>query len=310
MSALLKVQNLSHVYGERKALSNVSFQVEEAKMVGFLGPNGGGKTTLFRILSTFLTPNGGGEITVGGWDCLKESNEVRKLLGVVFQHPSLDKKLTVKENLIHQGHLYGLRGENLTQRIEEVLGAVKLKDREHELVEKLSGGLQRRVEIAKGLLHHPQILLLDEPTTGLDPAARIDIWAYLKQLKEEKGVTCLVTTHLIEEAERCDVVGILDQGKLIAFDTPNHLKKEIGGEVIILKSTQCDILKASLEKEFQVTVLRMDQELRIEKENASEFLMKVMKSFPELIDAATLSKPSLENVFVHKTGHTFLEENR
>ncbi|HBQ21327.1 MAG: ABC transporter ATP-binding protein [Deltaproteobacteria bacterium GWA2_38_16] len=310
MSALLKVQNLSHVYGERKALSNVSFQVEEAKMVGFLGPNGGGKTTLFRILSTFLTPNGGGEITVGGWDCLKESNEVRKLLGVVFQHPSLDKKLTVKENLIHQGHLYGLWGENLTQRIEEVLGAVKLKDREHELVEKLSGGLQRRVEIAKGLLHHPQILLLDEPTTGLDPAARIDIWAYLKQLKEEKGVTCLVTTHLIEEAERCDVVGILDQGKLIAFDTPNHLKKEIGGEVIILKSTQCDILKASLEKEFQVTVLRMDQELRIEKENASEFLMKVMKSFPELIDAATLSKPSLENVFVHKTGHTFLEENR
>src|SRR3989338_4259197 len=194
----VEVRNLSYSYGSRLALNQVSLSVGEGEVFGLLGPNGGGKTTLFRILST-LTPIFHGKIFVFGKDLPSDIVRVRKMIGVVFQAPSLDKKLTVRENMLHQGHLYGLFGKELTLRINEMLERVHLKDRDGDLIEKLSGGLQRRVEVAKALLHRPKLLLLDEPTVGLDPGARKDLWDYLQNLRKNEGTTILLTTHLMEE---------------------------------------------------------------------------------------------------------------
>src|SRR3989338_864872 len=276
MSAVLEVKKLTHYYGKRCALSEVTFDVVKGEIFGFLGPNGGGKTTLFKILSTFLRPPETSSIRIGGFDLSRESHSVRKLLGVVFQSPSLDKKLKVSENLTHQGHLYGLKGTELKNRIEEVLKKVKLLDRKQELVEKLSGGLQRRLEIAKALLHQPSLLLLDEPTTGLDPAARLDVCDILQKLQTE-GVTSLLTTHLIEEAEKCDRLGILHKGKLIALGTPQTLKEGVEGDILTIKTKKAEYLKTFIEKEFG--------------------------------EAVSISRATLEDVFIQKTGHKFEEES-
>src|SRR5689334_4059264 len=200
---VVQVENLRHAYGERVALDGVSFEARRGEIFAFLGPNGSGKTTLFRILSTLL-PAPPGAVRVLGHDAGAERDAVRREIGVVFQSPSLDKQLTAAENLIHQGHLYGLRGPDLARRVDEALAAVNLGDRAGERVDRFSGGMRRRVEIAKGLLHRPRVLLMDEPSTGLDPSARIDLWRHLRQISGTKnetgGVTVLLTTHLMEEA--------------------------------------------------------------------------------------------------------------
>src|SRR5579872_6958724 len=201
--AVISVQNLVHKYENRTALNGVSFDVRAAELFGLLGPNGSGKTTLFRILSTLMIPTGGRAIVMG-CDAAQDPASLRRQIGVVFQAQSVDPKLTAYENLWHQGHLYGLRGPSLKKRIGEILARVGLSDRAKERVETFSGGMQRRIELAKGLLHHPAVLLLDEPTTGLDPGARRDLWQYLQILRDEEHVSVLVTTHLMEEAERCD----------------------------------------------------------------------------------------------------------
>src|SRR5438270_1821656 len=211
--AAISVQQLVHRYSERTALDGVSFSVGEAEIFGLLGPNGSGKTTLFRILSTLMAPSGG-DAAICGWSVVKQPKDVRKTIGVVFQEKSIDVKLTAAENLMHQGHLYGLSGAGLKSRIAQMLSRVGLSDRANDKVETFSGGMLRRIEIAKGLMHHPSVLLLDEPTTGLDPGARIDLWQYLRILREEEGITVLVTTHLMEEAERCHQDAILSGGKV------------------------------------------------------------------------------------------------
>src|SRR5689334_14097934 len=227
----LTTDRLTHRYGERVALDRVSLRVNAREIFGLLGPNGGGKTTLFRILSTLVKPTNG-SASILGLDLARDMGPIRRRLGVVFQAPSLDKKLTVRENLAHQGHLYGLSGKSLGERIDHLLLEFNLRDRARDLVETLSGGLQRRVEIAKCLLHRPEILLLDEPSTGLDPGARIDLWQTLYRLRDQQSVTVLLTTHLMEEAERCDRVAIIDRGKIVAEGTPEELRAGIGGEVI------------------------------------------------------------------------------
>ena len=229
----IEVAALGHDYGSRRALDGVTFSVASGQIFGLLGPNGGGKTTLFRILSTLMAPTDG-SARVLGLDTVKQSPEVRRKIGVVFQSPSLDGKLTASENLKHQGHLYGLVGAELEERRVKMLRRVGVEDRRNERVDRLSGGLRRRVELAKGMLHQPEVLLLDEPSTGLDPGARRDLWLYLKEIREQDGVTSLVTTHLMEEAERCDRVAILDHGKLVALGTPDELRAEIGGDVVTL----------------------------------------------------------------------------
>jgi len=312
-TAVISVQNILHRYDGRTALDDVSFDVRPAELFGLLGPNGSGKTTLFRILSTLMLPTAGRALIMG-FDAAKDPSGLRRQIGVVFQAQSVDEKLTAYENLWHQGHLYGLRGSALHQRILEILGRVGLADRAQELVETFSGGMARRVELAKGLLHHPSVLLLDEPTTGLDPGARRDLWQYLQILRDEERVSVIVTTHLMEEAERCDRLAILNEGKLVALGTPTELKHEIGGDVVLLDATNdAESLAQRISTRFHVdaTVLNDNarrNQVRIEMENGHRFITGVVEAFPGEIQAVSVSKPTLEDVFIHRTGHRFWSE--
>jgi ABC-2 type transport system ATP-binding protein len=307
----IRVENLTHVYpsgrrgaAPRTAVDGVSFTVPRGEILGLLGPNGGGKTTTFHILATYFPPTSGRALVLGE-DVAKNPARVRERLGVVFQNPSVDKKLTVRENLLHQGHLYGLHGNDLDARITALLQRVALSDRAGDAVEVLSGGLRRRVELAKGLLHQPAVLLLDEPSTGLDPGARRDLWDYLSELKGRDGITMVVTTHLMEEAEKCDRVAILHEGKLVAGGTPAALKNEIGGDIISVDAADPEGLAREVALRFSVQARVVDGALRIERDRGHEFIPELVGAFPGVIQSVTLGKPTLEDVFIRKTGHRF-----
>jgi ABC-2 type transport system ATP-binding protein len=289
------VEGLTHRYGERLALDGVSFSVRSGEVFGVVGPNGGGKSTLFKILSTALRPSFG-KARVAGVDIADES--VRRRIGVVFQAPSLDQKLTVFENLLHHGHLYGISGAGLRSRIEEELARFKLSDRSRDRIEKLSGGLQRRVELAKSLLHRPEVLLLDEPSTGLDPGARYDLWEALRSLK---GVTVLLTTHLLEEAERCDRLAILHKGKLAAIGEPLTLRSEIGGDVVTVRTRDAEALAASIREMTGDSPQVIPGAVRLSRDRGHELVGRLLEAFPGRIDAVTVAKPSLEDVFMART---------
>lgn len=306
--AVISIQEIVHRYDGRTALDGVSFDVRPAELFGLLGPNGSGKTTLFRLLSTLMLPTSGRALIMG-FDATKQPNALRRQIGVVFQAQSIDVKLSAYENLRHQGHLYGLRGMALKARICEMLGRVALADRANDRAETFSGGMQRRLELAKGLLHHPSVLLLDEPTTGLDPGARRDLWQYLQILRDQEHVSVLVTTHLMEEAERCDRLAILNEGKLVALGTPAELKHEIGGDVILLDARNPESLAQRIEVRFHVQAQVLGGQVRIERENGHRFITDVVEAFPGEIEAISVSKPTLEDVFIHRTGHRFWTEN-
>jgi ABC-2 type transport system ATP-binding protein len=304
-AAVISVQNLVHRYENRTALNGVSFDVRPAELFGLLGPNGSGKTTLFRILSTLMVPSAG-RTAIMGYDAAREPARVRRQIGVVFQAQSVDEKLTAYENLWHQGHLYGLRGAALKKRIYEILSRVGLADRAEELVETFSGGMQRRIELAKGLLHYPGVLLLDEPTTGLDPGARRDLWQYLQMLRDEEHVSVLVTTHLMEEAERCDRLAIMNEGNLVALGTPTELKSEIGGDVVLLEAAHdAGLLAERIRARFHVETTVLENQVRMEHKGAHRFVTEVVEAFPGEIVALSVSKPALEDVFIRRTGHKF-----
>lgn len=305
--SIISVQDLIHRYGDRTALDGVSFNVNRAELFGLLGPNGSGKTTLFRILSTLMVPVSG-RAEILGIDVARHPNQLRRQIGVVFQAQSIDVKLTAEENLWHQGHLYGLHGTSLKSRIREMLGRVGLADRANEKAETFSGGMQRRLELAKGLLHHPSVLLLDEPTTGLDPGARRDLWQYLGILRDEEHVSVIVTTHLMEEAERCDRLAILNEGKVVALGTPDELKREIGGDVILLDAKQPESLVEKLRQKLGPDAQLLDGKIRLEREQGHRFITDIVEAFPGEIDAVSVSKPTLEDVFIHRTGHRFWTE--
>jgi ABC-2 type transport system ATP-binding protein len=307
--AAIEVSGLKHSYGERAALKGVTFTVRPAEIFGLLGPNGSGKTTLFRVLSTLMIPTGG-SARIMTFDPAAQPNLVRRQIGVVFQSASTDVKLTAAENLWHQGHLYGLSGARLKQRIAEMLGRVGLADRANERVETLSGGQQRRVELAKGLMHRPAVLLLDEPTTGLDPGARRDVWQYLAMLRDQEGVTVLVTTHLMEEAERCDRLAILSEGELVAMGTPTELKSEIGGDVIVLEADDAQALAARIQSRFGLPCNVIENKVRLEREQGHRFVADVTEAFPGEIQSISVSRPTLEDVFISRTGHRFWTEDQ
>jgi ABC-2 type transport system ATP-binding protein len=308
-AAVISVQNLVHRYENRTALNGISFEVRPAELFGLLGPNGSGKTTLFRILSTLMVPTAGRAL-ITGCDAAQEPARVRRQIGVVFQAQSIDPKLTAYENLWHQGHLYGLRGSLLKKRVGKILARVGLADRARERVETFSGGMQRRIELAKGLLHHPEVLLLDEPTTGLDPGARRDLWQYLQMLRDEEHASVLVTTHLMEEAERCDRLAILNEGNLVALGAPAELKSEIGGDVVLLDAARdADLLAEKVRARFRVQTTVLGNQVRIEREEGHRFVPDLVEAFPGEIQAISVSKPALEDVFIHRTGHKFWSES-
>ncbi len=298
----ISVSHLTHHYGERTALNDVSFEIPRGEIFGFLGPNGGGKTTMFKILSTLIRPSKG-KAAVCGFDVQTSPAEVRKHIGVVFQSPSLDQKLTVKENLHFQGMLYGLYGHELMHRIDDILSHLKLSDRAHDEVEKLSGGQQRRVEVGKGLLHYPDVLILDEPSTGLDPGARIDLWQYLLELNRSRSITIVVTTHILDEADHCHRLAILDQGNLVALGTPDELKHEIGGDVVSVIANDPEKVHRMMKEKFGNNISIFEKTIRMEREDAHRFVPQLIEAFPGQISSVSVSKPTLEDVFIHRTGH-------
>jgi len=298
---VIQVQNLTHRYGDRVALSGVSFDVRKGEVFGLLGPNGGGKSTLFRILSTMMVPTEG-TASIAGYDVAHRAAAVRCHVGVVFQTQSLDKALTVEENLRAQGHLHGLSGADLRGRMERAMEQLGLADRRKDLVQTLSGGLKRRVEIAKALLHRPQVLLMDEASTGLDPAARRDLSRHVERLREQEGVTILLTTHILEEADRCDRLVLLHQGKVVADGTPGALRSRIGGDVVVLDSADTASLAEGIERRFGIRPVVADGQVRVEIENGHRFIAEVVEAFPGAVDSVGLHKPTLEDVFVRETG--------
>lgn len=299
---------MAHRYGEREALKGISFDVASGEVFGLLGPNGGGKTTLLRILSTLLKPSAG-TARVGGADVVRRPAAARKRIGVVFQNSSLDRELTPRENLRHHGHMHGLRGGPLQARIDRELDRLGVGRRGSDRVKTLSGGLRRRVELAKGVLHDPEVLLLDEPTAGLDPGGRREFWANLRRLGDEENVAIIVTTHLMEEADRCDRIGILDRGNLVALDSPTGLKGEIRGDVIALEVEDPERLAREVEERFAVATAVIDGSVRIERRDGPEFVPRLAEAFPGEIRSITVGKPTLEDVFVHRTGHRFEDED-
>jgi ABC-2 type transport system ATP-binding protein len=300
----IEIIDLDLRYGDVQALRKVSFSVSTGEIFGLLGPNGSGKTSLFRALTTLLPPTAG-SIRVFGENIERSPAGVRSVAGVVFQSQSLDRKLTVTENLRHQGHLYGLRGAGLRQRTAELLERFGLTDRGSDIVDVLSGGMRRRVELAKSILHRPRLLLLDEPSTGLDPGARREFWQYLEALNRQDGTTVLLTTHLMDEAEKCHRLAILNDGVLVALDTPEALKSLVGGDVIVLRTHDAKQLSQSISSRFGLPAAVMDKTVRIERPKGHEFITDLVEAFPGQIDAVTLSKPSLEDVFIHMTGQDF-----
>ncbi|HLJ43965.1 MAG TPA: ATP-binding cassette domain-containing protein, partial [Candidatus Binataceae bacterium] len=265
----------------------------------------GGKSTLFRLLST-LTPIQSGNARILGCDLRGATQALRRRIGVVFQSPSLDGKLTVAENLTIHGNLYGMRGAGLRERAQAMLARLDVSDRTNDLAEALSGGLRRRVELAKALLHQPELLLLDEPSTGLDPAARREFFNLLARLRESDGVTIVLTTHYMEEAERCDRIGILDQGRLVALAPPGELKQRVGGDVMVISGPAPEALARKISDRFRISAALVDGTLRIERPRGHELVGRLVDEFGGEIESVTFGRPTLEDVFVHLTGHRFV----
>ncbi|PEN14550.1 ABC transporter [Longibacter salinarum] len=295
------IEGLSHRYGSHEALSDLSLHIEEGALHGLLGPNGSGKTTLFRILSTLMPPSEG-QASVFGLSTTDEPSAVRARLGSVFQDYALDENLSVRENLRFQGALYGLRGEALQERIKHLLTLFDVYDRADDRVDTLSGGLQRRVDLARGLLHRPELLLLDEPTTGLDPMARRTFWQAIDRLREDEGTTLLVATHLMEEAERCDQVAILANGRLVANGSPDALKAELGGEMLWIESDDPSALRDHIESQFGIRADIAGESLQIAHEDAPQLLSSLYEALGDHIRSATVRQPTLEDVFVSRAG--------
>ncbi len=304
---IIQVQELWKRYGPIEAVKGVSLDVGEGEIFGFLGPNGAGKTTTIKVLATLLLPTSG-QVTLNGFDVVHQPNDVRKSIGIVFQDPSLDDRLSAEQNLWFHAMIYGVPRELASARIDQALQIVELADRRNSQVRTFSGGMKRRLEIARGLLHFPRVLFLDEPTIGLDPQTRNRIWEYVRDLNRREGVTIFMTTHYMEEAEHCDRIGIIDHGGLVALDTPLALKRSVGGDVITMRSPQPGRLAAELGARFGSEARLADGQVVLEREGGAEFVPQVVSAFPGLVESVTVQPPTLDDVFLKLTGHAIREE--
>ncbi len=304
---IINVQNLSKQFKSVHAVNGISFSVSEGEVFGFLGPNGAGKTTTINILCTLLSATGG-SAEIAGHDCAKNSDEVRTAIGLIFQDTTLDTGLTAYENLKFHAYLYNLDRKLTERRIDEMLAVVELQSRKHDLIKNFSGGMKRRLEIARGLLHYPRVLFLDEPTLGLDPQTRNTIWDFINTLRKKEKITVFMTTHYMEEAENCDRIAIIDHGKIIALDTPARLKEMVHGDIIHLVTTDNQLALQEIQKTFGITAQTENEGLSLEAERGDEFIPKLIHSLTVETLSVGLKKPTLNDVFLRLTGRTIRDE--
>ena len=309
---IIKTENLIKKFNDLTAVDKVTFSVKKGEIFGFLGPNGAGKTTTIKMLTTLLNPTGG-TAQVTGFDIIKNRNNVRKNIGIVFQEPALDTELTGKENLDFHARMYGINKDKRKERINEVLGLVNLDEKKGIFVKNYSGGMKRRLEIARGLMHFPKVLFLDEPTLGLDSQTRRAIWAYIKKMNKEEDTTIFLTTHYMDEADYlCDRVGIIDKGKILVIDSTSNLKKSIGNDVITLSCNEINKLNKRLEKEPWINnIKKHDSLLTLGVEKGEEkipTIIELAQSIGIKIKSINLRTPTLDDVFLYYTGRTIREQ--
>jgi ABC-2 type transport system ATP-binding protein len=311
MTIALHIQNLTRRFNDLIAVDNISFDIEQGEIFGLLGPNGAGKTTTLSMLSTMLPPTSG-SATVNGINIEKDPDGVRKSIGIVFQDQSLDEELTAWENMDFHGRLYRIPAGIRKQRIDELLKLVELFDRKDDIVKTFSGGMRRRLEIARGLLHHPSVLFLDEPTLGLDPQTRNHLWIYIATLAKENGITIILTTHYMDEADRlCNRIAIIDHGKIIAIDTPKNLKAGLGGDLVTIRSPDPAGVAGALREPWVVRLETHNDEVVVSLKNAEEFVSTIVTLLNKQqvpIASIAIHKPTLEDVFLSFTGKTIREQ--
>jgi ABC-2 type transport system ATP-binding protein len=306
--SMIEVIDLAKDYNGLWAVDGISFTVHEGEIFGFLGPNGAGKTTTIKMLCTLLKPSRG-QALIAGFDVVKNPIDVRRNIGMIFQDPSLDDRLTAYENLKFHAVIYKVPSCELNERIDKVLGIVELQDRRKSLVRYFSGGMKRRLEIARGLLHAPPLLFLDEPTLGLDPQTRNRIWDYLRELRQARRITLFLTTHYMDEAENCDRIAVIDYGKVIALDTPEKLKRLVKGDVVTVRTMDDDAGQKELEGKYKVTVKRDPAGLHFEIQNGEEFIPALIKNTQVPITAISVRRPTLDDVFLKLTGREIRVES-
>ncbi len=304
---IIKVENLVKRFGELAAVDNISFNVAPGEIFGFLGPNGAGKTTTINILCTLTKPTSG-RATIDGLDVVRQQNQVRQLIGLVFQDPSLDERLSGLQNMRFHALVYSVPASIREQRIEQLLRMMELWDKRHSQVRTYSGGMKRRLELARGLLHHPRVLFLDEPTLGLDPQTRNRIWEYILELRQREGTTIFLTTHYMDEADKADRIAIIDYGKLIAVNTPEKLKKMVGKDIISVKTDDNEKAAAEIRLRYQIEARHAGDGLCFEVVNGEEFLPTFIREFSIRILGVSLRRPSLDDVFLKLTGREIREE--
>jgi len=305
---MISVENLVKKFGNITAVNDVSFEVEEGTIFGFLGPNGAGKTTTINILCTLLSPTSG-KAFIHGFDCDRESSKVRQAIGIVFQDSSLDKDLTARENLMFHAYLYNVEKAERRQRVEDALRFVDLADRADDLVKKFSGGMKRRLEVARGLIHRPKVLFLDEPTLGLDPQSRSNLWEFITTLPEKHKMTIFMTTHYMEEAEVCDKIAIIDKGRIIASGTPSELKKIIGGDVIYLRTDDNNKAMEVIRKLFEMQVSEKDGEIFISAMKGDACIPALIREIGDGVLSVRMQRPTLNDVFLKLTGKEIRDLN-
>ena len=300
--SVIEADNLARRFGKIEAVRGVSFSIQEGEIFGFLGPNGAGKTTTINMLCTLLRPTGGGA-RVNGYDVLRQRSEVRRSIGLVFQQPTVDESLSAEQNLRFHGYAYGIPAGIREQRMRDLLTMVELWDRRKGAVRTFSGGMKRRLEIARGLLHHPRVLFLDEPTLGLDPQTRKHIWDYLHQLRQQEQLTIFLTTHYMDEAENCGRIAIIDHGSLVAVDSPDGLKNSVGGDLVVFSSADNAAAARTVRERYQVEPTVQDGQVRFNVASGETFLPDFVRDFPQRLLAVGLRRPTLEDVFISLTGH-------
>lgn len=304
---MIEVQDLVKRYGDVEAVRGVTFSVREGEIFGFLGPNGAGKTTTIKMLCTLLDPTGGAA-KLAGFDVISRPSDVRRAIGVIFQDPSLDDRLTARENLELHAVVYGVPRSERLARINEALAFVDLTDRTEDIVRTFSGGMKRRLEIARGLVHRPRILFLDEPTTGLDPQTRKRTWEVLRSLREKHKLTLFLTTHYMDEAEHCDRIAIIDHGKIVTVGSPDELKRQVGKDVVTVRTAEPDVLAKVLLEKHAITPDRTDEGLCFRVADGETFVVELIREARVRLSGIAVRRPTLDDVFLALTGRQIRDE--